>query len=128
VVRTAGLTVLAAHPAPPTMQDDWRRDQAQLVAAAREHEVDAVVGDLNATLDHPQVRELVDAGWRDAVELTNDGFRPTWPADGQFGFPAAVVQIDHVLVREPWTVTEVDDFAIAGTDHHGVVATLAPTT
>ena len=127
VVRTHDLTVLATHPAPPQSPDDWRRDQPLLLEAALEHDVDAVVGDLNATLDHPVVRDLVDAGWRDAVELTNGGFAPTWPAHGELGFPVAVVQIDHVMVRDTVAVTEVDTLEVPDADHLGVVATLAAT-
>ena len=65
------------------------------------HRVDLVVGDLNASLDHPTLRDLVDAGWRDSVELANDGFAPTWPVDSSFpvlGLLPPTVQIDHVMV------------------------------
>ncbi|WP_139977902.1 endonuclease/exonuclease/phosphatase family protein [Nocardioides litoris] len=126
VVRTSGLTVLGTHPAPPTAPDEWRRDLPLVLDAAVEHDVDAIVGDLNATLDHAPVRDLVDGGWRDAVELTGGGFQPTWPAGGGMGLPFAAVQIDHVLVGERWTVTAVDDQAVPDTDHHAVTATLAP--
>ena len=125
VVRTGGLTLLAAHPAPPQLPDDWRHDQPLLLDAALDHDVDAVVGDLNATLDHAPIRRLVDAGWRDAVELTNGGWAPTWPADGASGFPVPVVQIDHVLVRDRLAVVGVETFEVPGTDHLAVVATLA---
>ena len=43
-------------------------------------DADLVVGDLNATPDHAPIRELADAGWRDAAELANEGWLPTWPA------------------------------------------------
>lgn len=125
VVRAHDLTVLATHPAPPQSPSDWRRDQPLLLEAAREHDVDAVVGDLNATLDHPVVRDLADAGWRDAVELTNGGFAPTWPENGEHGFPVPVVQIDHVLARDTLAVVDVDSFAVPDSDHHAVVATVA---
>ncbi len=98
-----------------------------MLDAAREHDVDAVLGDLNATLDHAPLRRLVDAGWRDAVELANGGFLPTWPSHGEYSpFPGPVVAIDHVMVDDGLTVTEVDTVDIPGTDHRGVVATLAP--
>jgi endonuclease/exonuclease/phosphatase (EEP) superfamily protein YafD len=127
VVRTHDVTLLATHPAPPTLPSPWRHDRRVLLAAARAHDVDVVVGDLNATLDHPTVRDLVDAGWRDAVELTNGGFAPTWPSDGQMGLPFAAVQIDHALVRDTLAVTDVDRFEVPGTDHLAIVATLAAT-
>lgn len=127
VVRTDGVTLLATHPAPPTLADDWRRDQPLLLAAAREHDVDLVVGDLNATLDHPGIRDLVDAGWRDAVELTNGGFAPTWPTDGQLGLLLPAVQIDHALVRDTFAVTDVDHVEVPGSDHLAVVVAVAAT-
>ncbi|MEO9324841.1 endonuclease/exonuclease/phosphatase family protein [Nocardioides sp. C4-1] len=127
VVRTHDLTLLATHPAPPQSSGHWRREQPLLLEAAREHDVDAVVGDLNATLDHPVIRDLVGSGWRDAVELTNGGFAPTWPENGEHGFPFPVVQIDHVLARDSVAVVDVDSFAVPDTDHHAVVATLAAT-
>ncbi|MDO9457648.1 endonuclease/exonuclease/phosphatase family protein [Nocardioides sp.] len=127
VVRTHDLTLLATHPAPPQLPADWRHDQPLLLRAAREHAVDLVVGDLNATLDHPTIRDLVDAGWRDAVELTNGGWAPTWPAHGELGLPLAVVQIDHVLARDTVAVTEVDRLEVPDADHLAVVVTLAGT-
>lgn len=127
VVDTAGLTVVAVHPKPPTFPDDWVSDHALVRDAAREHDADVVTGDLNATLDHAPLRRLVGDGFRDAVELTNGGFSPTWPSHGEYPpFPGPVVAIDHVLVRAPWTVTAVHDVDVPDTDHRGVVATLAP--
>lgn len=127
VVRTHGVTLLATHPAPPQAPVDWRHDQPLLLDVAREHDVDLVLGDLNATLDHPTIRDLVDAGWRDAVELTNGGFAATWPAHGEKGFPFPVVQIDHVLARSSYAVTDVDAFEVPDADHYAVVATVAAT-
>jgi endonuclease/exonuclease/phosphatase (EEP) superfamily protein YafD len=127
VVRTLDLTWAAVHPQPPVHPDAWRRDHAAVLDAAREHDVDVVFGDLNATLDHAPVHRLVDAGWRDAVELANDGFLPTWPSHGEYApFPGPVVAIDHVMVGDGLTVTDVDTVDIPGTDHRGVVARLAP--
>ncbi len=127
VVRTLDLTFAVVHPSPPTDPDAWRRDQAAVLDAAREHDVDVVLGDLNATLDHAPLRRLVEAGWRDAVELTNSGFLPTWPSHGEYPpFPGPIVTIDHVMVDDALTVTDIDTVDIPGTDHRGVVARLAP--
>ena len=85
------------------------------------------MGDLNATLDHEPVQRLVDDGWRDAVELADEGFSPTWPAHGEYRpFLGPVVAIDHVMLTDAWTVTEVGTVDVLGTDHLAVVATLAP--
>lgn len=131
VVQSHGLRVLATHPAPPTLAGHWRADQRTLLAAAQEYRVDLVVGDLNASLDHPTLRDLVDAGWRDSVELANDGFAPTWPVDTSFpilGLLPPTVQIDHVMVTDDWAVVESGNRAIDGTDHKAVYAEISPAT
>lgn len=123
-----GLRLLAVHPSAPTDADSWRRDHAVVRKAAVRSDADLVVGDLNATLDHAPLRRLVDAGWRDAAELANAGYRPTWPSNGLFGplraLPA-LVPIDHVLVGEDLAVRSVRTVALGGTDHRAVVAELA---
>ncbi len=131
VVQSGELRVLATHPAPPTLAGHWRADQHTLLTAAQEHRVDLVVGDLNASLDHPTLRALVDAGWRDSVELTNQGFAPTWPVDSSFpilGHLPPTVQIDHVMVSDDWAVVESGNRTIHGTDHKAVYAGVSPAT
>jgi endonuclease/exonuclease/phosphatase family metal-dependent hydrolase len=131
VVQSDGLQVLATHPAPPTLAEHWRADQRTLLAAAREYRVDLVVGDLNASLDHPTLRDLVDEGWRDSVELANHGFAPTWPVDSSFpilGLLPPTVQIDHVLVTDDWAVVDTGTRDIDGTDHKAVYAEITPAT
>ena len=94
------LTLLAVHPFPPTVVAQWHDDLAAVRAAAAG--ADLVVGDLNATLDHRPLQRLEDDGFRDAAELTNAGWQPTWPANGEYhlaGVPLPpLVAIDHVLV------------------------------
>jgi endonuclease/exonuclease/phosphatase (EEP) superfamily protein YafD len=129
VVDTGGLRVLAVHPMSPMWPDDWRADHADVLAAARTFAPDLLAGDFNATADHPPMRALADAGYRDSVELTNGGFQPTWPVNGGFGWLGLlgpVAQIDHVLVSDDLTVTETDNFDLDGADHRPVVATVAP--
>jgi endonuclease/exonuclease/phosphatase (EEP) superfamily protein YafD len=132
VVSVGDLTVLAVHPLPPLEAGGWLAEHDALLAATREHRPDLVVGDFNATLDHAPLRAYGDLGYRDAVELTNGGFAPTWPTmrgPGLIGLAGAfgpVAQIDHVLVDERWTVTEAATGELAGTDHRYVAATVAP--
>ncbi|MBS43780.1 MAG: hypothetical protein CMH83_11600 [Nocardioides sp.] len=127
VVRTDGLTVLATHPSPPVLPAQWHTDLATVLTAAKEHDVDVVAGDLNATLDHAPVRRLVVAGWRDCAELANAGLQPTWPAHGEYPpFPGPVVRIDHVLVGERWTALDASTLDVPGTDHRAVLTTIAP--
>lgn len=131
VVEVGRLTVLAVHPLPPLDAGTWLAEHDRLLEATREHRPDLVVGDFNATLDHAPMRAYDDLGYRDAVELTNGGFAPTWPTMrgpgliGLAGVLGPVAQIDHVLVDEQWTVGDATTVDLAGTDHRYVVATVA---
>lgn len=129
-VRIGGETdVFVVHPAYPLHIEAWRDEHAALLAAAEEQAPDLIVGDLNATLDHAPVRRLLDAGYRDATELSGSGFQPTWPATGSGwqGLVPPVVQIDHVLVDDGWTATRTWTVGIEGSDHRALVAEVART-
>lgn len=121
----------AVHPGPPTGDaGGWRADLDAIAAAvARDEGVDLVVGDFNATADHAPFRRVLDAGLRDAAEMANTGWQPTWPVDGRFrvlGVPLpTVVAIDHVLVGDQLVADDVVTVEIDGTDHRAVVASLA---
>ena len=53
-----------------------------------------LAGDFNATLDHAELRRLLDRGYRDAAEQAGVALRPTWPAGKSL---PTLVTIDHVL-------------------------------
>ena len=121
-VEAEGLVLLAVHPSAPTDPEGWVRDHALLREAARERGADLVVGDLNATLDHAPLRRLVDDGYRDAVEQSNGGWQPTWPANGLFaGLPGPLVQIDHVLAGPGLRAASARTVAVDGTDHRALL-------
>ncbi|WP_309650379.1 endonuclease/exonuclease/phosphatase family protein [Nocardioides sp.] len=129
LVRTGDLTFLAVHPAPPTLYADWKADHRAILEVAEREGVDVIAGDLNATLDHAPLRALVDAGYRDAAEITNAGLAATWPVDGGFPLLSLLppsVAIDHVLVSEARTVTRTRTVDVPGSDHRAVLATVAP--
>ena len=72
------------------------------------------------------MRTLADRGYRDAGELANDGWHPTWPANGTFdllGMP--LTQIDHVLVGDRLAALSMTTAGVPGSDHRAVVATVA---
>ena len=128
VVRTEGMTLVAAHPAAPLDPVAWRDDHAAILAAVVDGAPDVIAGDLNATLDHAPLRALETAGYRDAAELLNSGLGPTWPANGLYGplgFLPPLVPIDHVVVSSGWTATRLERVEIADTDHLALVADLA---
>jgi endonuclease/exonuclease/phosphatase family metal-dependent hydrolase len=128
-VAGSALTVLAVHPTAPTDPEQWRADHAAVLAAAEASDPDLVVGDFNATLDHPPMRALADHGWRSVEELANEGWQPTWPSNGlvsPFGLPLpSLVQIDHVLVGPRLAALSTHTVEIPGTDHRAVVAEVA---
>ena len=120
------LRVLAVHPTYPVDASGWDHDQAVVLEAVADDEPDLVVGDFNATADHQSMRTLADRGYRDAGELANDGWQPTWPGGGTYdvlGLPLA--QIDHVLVGERLAALDMTTLAVPGSDHRAVVATVA---
>ena len=129
IVTMGDLTVIGVHPSAPTTPDEWRDDHAVLARAVAEVEPDLVVGDLNATIDHPPMRALADAGYRDAAELANEGWQPTWPDNGAvdlLGLPLpALTPIDHVLVGPRLAAVGTRTLSIPDSDHRAVVAEVA---
>lgn len=124
----AAWRLVGAHVASPVDAGEWRTDHEAVRAAAAD--ADLVVGDLNATADHRPVQRLAALGLRDAVELTNAGWQPTWPANGEFRLAGLLalpplVQIDHVLVGAGVAVESVETVTLQGTDHLGVLAVVA---
>ncbi len=122
-----GLAVLGVHPVAPVDPAGWRADHAAILKQAEDDHADLILGDLNATPDHEPMRQLDDAGFRDASEAANEGWQPTWPANhvGVFPLLPPVVKIDHVLVGEDMASLGTSTVDIAGTDHYALLATVA---
>jgi hypothetical protein len=122
-------TLLAVHPHDPTDIAQWRRDHYVIRAAVTDEQPDLVVGDFNATSDHPPMRALADAGYRSAAELANEGWQPTWPAAAGasvLGISVPnVVGIDHVLVGPSFAAISTHTLDIPESDHRALVAELA---
>jgi endonuclease/exonuclease/phosphatase (EEP) superfamily protein YafD len=129
VVTMGELTVLAVHPYAPTVPDAWRDDLQTVVDTAARVHPDLVVGDFNATIDHPPMRALADLGYRDTGELANQGWQPTWPSSGArdvLGVPVpSLVQIDHVLVGPRLAAISMRTVVIPDSDHRAVLAEVA---
>lgn len=122
------VTVISAHPVPPTSWDYAVRRNAQLkffgdfVSKIDGNVV--VCGDLNTTRWSPWFGELTSNGLRDGTE--GFGLTLTWPIkyDG-FDHWLKQIQIDHCLVSKD---VAVDDFRIGrstGSDHLPIVIELA---
>jgi endonuclease/exonuclease/phosphatase (EEP) superfamily protein YafD len=125
--RTGGVSappLVAAHPFPPSTAGSmalWRREGSWVRGACLDTPGVIVAGDLNATLDHPALRDL--APCVDAAQEVGAAALGTWPASIPSWLAAP---IDHVLVDgRVWRVTS---FAVlpatGGSDHRPVVARL----
>jgi endonuclease/exonuclease/phosphatase (EEP) superfamily protein YafD len=121
--RTGGVEVIAVHTQPPVRRrvGMWDRDLRSLPAASPDGTVRIMAGDFNATLDHAELRRLIDTGYEDAAATVGAGLRPTWPRGRRIPPP---VTIDHVLADERCGVREVSVHTIPGTDHRAVFAEL----
>jgi endonuclease/exonuclease/phosphatase family metal-dependent hydrolase len=78
-----------------------------------------LVGDFNATVDQPTMRDLLDDGYVDAAGAAGRGWVPTW----RTGL-APPLAIDHVLVDRTVAVGGVSVLDVPGSDHRAVVADL----
>ena len=120
-------TVLGVHPVAPVDPAGWRADHAAILEQAEADDADLIVGDMNATPDHDVMRHLDDAGFRDAGEVANEGWQPTWPANhvGILPLLPPLVRIDHVLIGASMASLGTHTVDIDGTDHLALVATVA---
>ena len=123
--------VLAAHTAQPAIDiDAWRSDHATLVREERRMRgPHLVVGDLNATLDHPGLRMMLADGMEDAARDANSGWQPTWPSPEKVhveGIPTpfGLFAIDHVLISPEFSATSTSTHVVRGSDHLALIARL----
>jgi endonuclease/exonuclease/phosphatase (EEP) superfamily protein YafD len=117
------VELVAVHVTPPfrNLVGAWRADLRALPGATPDGPVRILAGDFNATLDHAELRRLLDAGYEDAADEVGAGLRATWPRGWRFPHP---VTIDHVLADRRCGVRAFSVHAIPGTDHRAVFAEL----
>ena len=118
------IRLVAMHmPTPVADFEAWRRDLATAAEIGRTADRPTLlIGDLNATYWHPDFRRLLDAGFVDAHAAAGSGFSTSWPANRWF---PPFVRLDHALAVGGLVSTDVDDFDIPGSDHRGLVVTVA---
>jgi endonuclease/exonuclease/phosphatase (EEP) superfamily protein YafD len=127
LLRIAGAPALllkAVHPVPPDHWGSvgtWRRT-LQALPGTTTPDVRILAGDFNATLDHAELRDVLDRGYADAAERAGAGLHATWPALPRSG--ALPITIDHVLVDRRVRVQAVHVEQLPGSDHRAVVAEL----
>jgi endonuclease/exonuclease/phosphatase (EEP) superfamily protein YafD len=113
---------LAVHPRAPLSErnmKEWRADLRALPPATPRGAVRILAGDFNATLDHAELRRVVDRGYEGAADEVGHGLRDTWPAHRRFPPP---VTIDHVLADERCGFRTARVIPVRGTDHRAVLA------
>ena len=120
----ASPQVWSVHPLVPSRESHMAEWQADLRALppATDETVRILAGDFNATLDHAELRRVIDRGYVDAAAVVGAGLHPTWPAGRRIPPP---VTVDHVLADERAGVRSVHVLALAGSDHRAVLAELA---
>lgn len=121
------VRLVGAHPCNPYCGGGaFARDHAVLeqTVLADESEPLVVAGDLNAIDDHAPLLRLRADGMRSATDLVGAGWVPTYPSDRSF---PPLLPIDHVLVDDQLTATSQRTVRMPGSDHLGLLATLAGT-
>jgi endonuclease/exonuclease/phosphatase (EEP) superfamily protein YafD len=116
------LRVVGVHPYPPLSGKlgSWEAALDSLPATGTGAPW-VLAGDFNATLDHAELRDLLDRGYTDAGDVTGMGLEPTWPTMGHRFMPPSIA-IDHVLAdgRLGFADYGVDD--LPGSDHRAIHA------
>ena len=121
------VRLLGVHPCNPyCTQGAFASDHAALEQAVRDNDAMPLVvaGDLNAVDDHAPLQRLRSDGMRSAADLVGAGWVPTWPSNRAF---PPLLAIDHVLVNDQLTATALRTVEMTGSDHLGLVVTIAGT-
>ena len=121
------VRLLAVHPCNPYCGDGRWQIEHEVVRAAVAANGEGpliVAGDFNAVPDQGPMQRLHRLGLRSVTDLVGAGWVPTYPTGGLL---PPLLPIDHVLVNDRLTATAVTAVTVSGTDHRGLLATLAGT-
>lgn len=120
------IRVVAVHL--PTPLDDfasWSHDLRAATEVGRTaNGPTLLIGDVNASYWHPDFRRVLDAGFVDAHTAVGSGLSTSWPTTWPL---PPFVRLDHALTTGGLVATDVEDFSVAGSDHLGMIVTVAPT-
>jgi endonuclease/exonuclease/phosphatase (EEP) superfamily protein YafD len=119
------IRVVAVHLQTPLDDfDSWSRDLRASAEIGRIASTPTLlIGDFNASYWHPDFRRVLDAGFVDAHTARGSGLSTSWPTTWPI---PPFVRLDHALTAGGLVATGVDDFRVAGSDHLGVIVTVAP--
>ena len=122
--RAVAVHVLHPYPTLLTGSRHFRADYAALtsrVAALDPATPTILLGDLNATVDHSELRALMGERFRDAPELAGSGLLRTFTPSRRL---PPLLHLDHVLVDGHFGVTATAVVDLPGSDHRALVARL----
>ena len=125
IPRIGDIRLIAVHPCNPYCGGGRWNAEHRVVRRAVTDNLDhplVVAGDFNAVNDHGPMQALQRAGLKSATDVAGAGWLPTYPANRLI---PPLLPIDHVLVNEDLTATSVTSFAVSGSDHRGLLATIA---
>jgi endonuclease/exonuclease/phosphatase (EEP) superfamily protein YafD len=125
VSNVGGIRLIAVHPCNPFCDGDRWTAEHQMLREAVIDNLDqrlVVVGDFNAVDDHGPMQALQRVGLKSATDVAGAGWLPTYPANRPI---PPLLPIDHVLITKDLTATSVTSFAVSGSDHRGLLTTLA---
>jgi endonuclease/exonuclease/phosphatase family metal-dependent hydrolase len=119
------VTVESVHPPPPVSRagPGWA-EALRAQTPASEPGLRVLAGDFNSTLDHVELRRLVNTGYRDAAATVGAGLVPTWPYYGPRASVTPKVTIDHILVNGSIRVDGFTAVTVPRTDHRAIIAAL----
>jgi endonuclease/exonuclease/phosphatase (EEP) superfamily protein YafD len=127
IPRVGAIRLMAVHPCNPYCGGDrWITEHRQVRRAVIDNldQPLVVAGDFNAVDDHGPMQALQRSGLKSATDVAGAGWLPTYPANGPF---PPLLPIDHIMINKDLTATSVTSFAVPGSDHRGLLATLAGT-
>jgi endonuclease/exonuclease/phosphatase family metal-dependent hydrolase len=113
------------HPAPPVRPGgptrEWKAALKSIAPAGKRGSIpQVVVGDMNATLDHRDLRAAISRGYTDSGAVTGNGFEWTWRGVGSWW----QLVIDHILIDERASVKDYRVTDLPGSDHNAISATV----
>lgn len=127
IPQVGAIRIIAAHPCNPFCGTGYWSSEHELLQRVVTQDLNrplVVAGDFNAVDDHLPMRRLNRLGLKSASDIVGAGWLPTYPANAVI---PPLIPIDHIMLDHQLTATSITRVHVAGTDHLGLLATLAGT-